>query len=89
MEEQQQHESLYYEELLRCVYCVYRSLESSCVADYKTAFIKYIFDRTSGVVEDMFTRHCRGLCSCGFDVYMMRGPNCWIDGLNMYHMDSI
>ena len=81
MEEQQQYESLYYEELLRCVYCVYSSLESSCVADYKNAFIKYISDRTSGVVEDMFNRHCRGLCSCGFDVYVTRGPNCWIDGV--------
>ena len=77
----EQYESVYYEELLRCVYSVYSSLESSCVADYKNAFIKYVSDRTSGDVEDMFNRHGRGLCSCGFDVYVARGPNCWIDGV--------
>ena len=80
-QQQQQYDSNYYEELLRCVYSVYSSLESSCVADYKNAFIKYVSDCTTRGVEDMFNSHCRGLCSCGFDVYVAKGPNCWIDGV--------
>ena len=81
MEQQQEYDSIYYEELLRCGYSVYSSLESSCVADYKNAFITYVSDRTTGVVEDICNCHCRGLCSCGFDVYVAKGPNCWIDGV--------
>ena len=80
-EQQQTYESVYYEELLRCVHSVYSSLESSCVGDYKNAFIKYVSDRTIGVVEDMFSKHSRGLCSCGYNVYVARGPHCWIDGV--------
>ena len=79
--EQQQYDRIHYDELLRCVHSVYSSLESSCVADYTNAFVNYVSDRTSGVVENMFTTHFRGLCSCVFDVYVARGLNCWIDGV--------
>ena len=77
----EQYDSIYYKELLRCVYSVYSCLELSCVADYKNDFNKYVSDPTSGVVENMFNTHCQGLCSCGFDVYVARGPHCWIDGV--------
>ena len=87
-QQQQQQQQRYYEELLRCVHSVYSSLESSCVADYKNAFIKYVSDRTTRVVEDMFNRHCRGLCSCGYDVYVARGPHCWVDGVKYSSYDQ-
>ena len=29
----------------------------------------------------MFDCHSQGLCSCGFNVYVPRGLNCWIDGV--------
>ena len=87
-EQQQTYESVYYDELVRCVHSVYSSLESSCVADYKNAFIKYVSDRTTGVVEDMFSRHCKGLCSCRCDVFVAKGPNCWIDGVKYVSYDE-
>ena len=83
MEDQRQYESVYYDELLRCVHSVYSSLESSSVGDYKYEFIKYVSERTTGVVEDMFIKHCgrQGVCSCGYDVYVAKGPHCWVDGV--------
>ena len=43
-------------------------------------------DRTTGVVEDMFNRHCKGVFSCRCDVFV--GPHCWIDGVKYVSYDE-